>query len=278
MRLVTLFLLDALVLAAFASSPCRSAAETGDPEVVPRGETALPVAPVAIDIRPGLCPNHLRLESSLTLPVAVLGTMDFDVANIDPGSVRLGREGTGECAPSAWGYADVGMTVIGSAPDCNNPRGDGLDDLVLEFPIADLVKTLELADEAGQTLRLHLRGKIVTGQAIEGADEVVLLGGSSGEVDRRPQVGFVGDVLYGSQAGEVKFAYYTDTSDRVVLAVYDCLGRVVKKLADADMAQGIYRVTWAGVAEDGQAVPDGVYFAIVRSNSASSTRKFTLKR
>jgi len=238
-----------------------------------------PPQAVVIDIRPGLCPNHLKLESALAIPVAVLGTMQFDVMNIDPGTIRLSRDGAeGECAPTKWDYADVGSPVIGSAPDCNDPRGDGLDDLVMQFPIRDLISTLGLADLSGEAVPLVLRGKIVTGKGIEGSDLVIVMSGSSGDADRRNLIGFVGEVLPGSGAGEVKFAYYTDTTDRITFAVYDPSGKIVKTLVDTDMAPGIYRATWAGIGEDGQAVPDGIYFARINNSSAGSTRKITLQR
>ena len=66
----------AIVLCAACVIPVASA--SGEPE----GETI--AVSVYVDIRPGLCPNHLRLESTLTIPVAILGTMDFEVVQIHP--------------------------------------------------------------------------------------------------------------------------------------------------------------------------------------------------
>ncbi|MHC4725285.1 MAG: hypothetical protein ACYS9V_13755 [Planctomycetota bacterium] len=45
--------------------------------------------PVSIDIKPGSCPNPLNINSKGVLPVAILGTGDFDVQEIDPASIRL---------------------------------------------------------------------------------------------------------------------------------------------------------------------------------------------
>lgn len=261
-----------------APDPDRAAVEGPDSSKGGQPHAQVPEA-VVVDIRPGLCPNHLKVESAQTIPVAVLGTMQFDVTNIDPATIRLSRDGAaGECVPARWDYADVGSPVIGSAPDCNDPHGDGLDDLVMQFPIRDLVSTLGLAGLLGEAVPLVLRGKIVTGQGIEGTDQVIVMSASSADADQRNQIGFVGEVLPGSEAGEVTFAYYTDTSDRIVFAVYDPLGKVVKTLVDTDMAPGIYRVAWAGIAEDGQGVPDGIYFARIRNSSTGSTRKFMLQR
>ena len=44
---------------------------------------------VAFDIKPGSCPNPLDTASRRVLPVAVLGTADFDVSLIEVDSPRL---------------------------------------------------------------------------------------------------------------------------------------------------------------------------------------------
>lgn len=51
------------------------------------------VLTISLDIKPGNCPNVLDGRSVGELPVAILGTEDFDVTSIDPVSIRLGREG-----------------------------------------------------------------------------------------------------------------------------------------------------------------------------------------
>lgn len=56
-----------------------SARITGDPIVV---------CPVPIDIKPQSCPNPINVKSRGVLPVAILGTAEFDVTTIDPASIR----------------------------------------------------------------------------------------------------------------------------------------------------------------------------------------------
>jgi hypothetical protein len=46
-------------------------------------------ATVDVDIKPGSCPNPLNVKSKGVLPVAILGTEDFDVGMIDPTSIML---------------------------------------------------------------------------------------------------------------------------------------------------------------------------------------------
>ena len=48
-----------------------------------------PALQVIVDIKPGSCPNPLNVKSSGVLPVAILGTADFDVTTIDATSIRL---------------------------------------------------------------------------------------------------------------------------------------------------------------------------------------------
>ncbi|HVP57916.1 MAG TPA: hypothetical protein VMU02_07435 [bacterium] len=233
------------------------------------GATLPPIA-VVVDVRPGLCPNHLRLESLLTIPVAVLGTMDFDVTNIDPTTVRLSRDGlTGDCAPLDWAYADIGTPVIGSSPECNDPRGDGLDDLCLVFSIPDLGVALGLGHLSGETVPLTLSGKLVTGQPIQGIDYAVLISGPWGNGRPTDEVG-----LLPTQEG--KLAYYTNTTDHITLAIYDERGRPMATLVDADRSPGIYQAVWPSAGPDGHTTPPGTYFARITNSVTGTTNKLTL--
>ena len=57
---------------------------------------------VAIDIRPTSCPNPFMVGSKGVIPLAILGTADFDVTQIDPASVRLAG-----IEPLRWANEDV---------------------------------------------------------------------------------------------------------------------------------------------------------------------------
>jgi len=65
-------------------------------EYLPDGEIVVVtrIAPyssltVAVDVKPGSCPNPLNLKSRGILPVAILGSEDFDIDTIDIASIRL---------------------------------------------------------------------------------------------------------------------------------------------------------------------------------------------
>jgi len=135
--------------------------------------------PVAVDIKPGSCPNLLNLKSQGVLPVAILGSEDFDVSMIDTFSIRLE-----DVAAIRGSYEDVAAAVVdGSECECNAGGPDGYIDLTLKFRTQEIVEELimnrpdELAK--GQTLALTLIGELFDGTGIEGTDCVKLVGNVS---------------------------------------------------------------------------------------------------
>ncbi len=51
------------------------------------------VVPVEIDIKPGSDPNSINPKSKGVIPVAILGTVDFEVADVDVSTVVFGPDG-----------------------------------------------------------------------------------------------------------------------------------------------------------------------------------------
>ena len=116
---------------------------------------------VYVDIRPGTCPNPVNTRSKGVLPVAVLGTETFDVNRIDPGTIRLSREGVdGEVVPTRSGYEDVATLFEGDLCGCHKLKGDGNTDLALKFDIQELVRALRLKEVAGVTVTLTVTGNL----------------------------------------------------------------------------------------------------------------------
>jgi hypothetical protein len=130
---------------------------------------------VATDIKPQSCPNPLNLKSRGVLPVAVLGSEDFDVYNIDVASIRLA-----DVAPIRSSFDDVATPVTdGNECECNTEGPDGYTDLTLKFKTQEIVEKLintsnELVDR--QTLSLTLTGALSDDTLIEGTDCVLLVG------------------------------------------------------------------------------------------------------
>lgn len=138
-----------------------------------------PEVEVSVDIKPGSCPNPINVKSRGLLPVAVLGSEDFDVATIDPSTIRLTRESV-DCSvePIRWSYEDVATPFEGEPCDCHDLNGDGYMDLTLKFDTEELVNCLALEEVAGQTIPLTLTGNLKEeegGTPITGEDFVRIL-------------------------------------------------------------------------------------------------------
>lgn len=135
---------------------------------------------VYVDIKPGSCPNPLNMKSGGLLPVAILGTEDFDVTAIDPSSVKLSRDPVSCFAePIRWSYEDVATPFDGESCDCHDYDGDGYLDLTLKFDTQELVSCLALESlVAGEPVPLTLTGNLMEEHGntpIEGQDCILIL-------------------------------------------------------------------------------------------------------
>lgn len=130
-----------------------------------------PALAVSVDIKPGSCPNPLNVKSSGVLPVAILGTADYDVTTIDPTSIRLAG-----VEPLRSGYEDVATPVL-DANDCNctTEGPDGYLDLTLKFETAEIVDAIGEVND-GDVLTLELTGVLFGERPIEGADCILIRG------------------------------------------------------------------------------------------------------
>jgi hypothetical protein len=136
------------------------------------------IIPVYVDIKPGSCPNPLNVKSKGVLPVAVLGTEDFDVTTIDPATIELTLEDVEEgVSPLRWNYEDVATPFEGELCDCHELEGDGYMDLTLKFDTQELVEELELCDDFddGEEVHLIITGKLYDGKEIKGEDCIRVL-------------------------------------------------------------------------------------------------------
>jgi len=137
-----------------------------------------------LDIKAGSCPNPLNLKSRGKLPVALLGTEEFDVSTIDPASITLARaDGTGGHVVPFDGppgpnvtIEDVGTPFDGELCDCHEVEGDGIDDLSIKFSRPEVVAALELATfEPGATVELVVSGQLQDGTAFSASDCILIV-------------------------------------------------------------------------------------------------------
>jgi parallel beta-helix repeat protein len=148
--------------------------ECGDPPVVDMGAYEFQPEEVALDIKPGSCPNSFNRDSNGVLPVALAGTPGFDVTEVDIGSIRLSRaDGVGgavaphEGPPGPYSvFEDVATPFAGETCECIEAEGDGIMDLSLKFLSNDVVGMLDLNGlPDGDLVEL-----VVSGQLLDGTD------------------------------------------------------------------------------------------------------------
>ncbi len=139
---------------------------------------------VFVDIKPGSCPNSFNPDSNGVLPIAILGTANFDASMIDVGSVLLSRaDGVGgQVAPHEGPpgpqstFEDVATPFEGETCDCHDLGGDGIVDLSLKFKTDDVVDVLELDElPAGALVELVVSGSLLDGTPISGSDCIRLV-------------------------------------------------------------------------------------------------------
>ena len=125
-----------------------------------------------LDIKPGSCPNPLNRKSRGVLPVAVLGTEEFDVSAIDSTTLLLTRDGVeGGVVPVRVNIEDVGTPFEGELCDCHDLSADGFTDLTLRFSTQDLVDALALGSAlGGEFVQLTITGSLDTGEQFEASD------------------------------------------------------------------------------------------------------------
>jgi hypothetical protein len=127
---------------------------------------------IEVDIKPTSCPNPLNVNSRGVLPVAILGTAEFDVTMVDVATLSLVGIG-----PIRSGYEDVATPLIDSC-DCTTDGPDGLLDLTLKFNAQEIIAALgDLYD--GDELELQLTGQFLDGTNFFGFDCVIVVGNSN---------------------------------------------------------------------------------------------------
>jgi len=128
------------------------------------------VVEVAVDIKPQSCPNPINTKSKGVIPVAILGTDDIDVNDIDITSLQLVG-----VSPLRSNIEDVATPVTDRQDvcDCTTDGSDGFDDLTLKFDTQDVVAELGAVND-GDEIPLTLTGNFNDGTAIEGVDCIII--------------------------------------------------------------------------------------------------------
>ena len=129
---------------------------------------------VPLDIKPTSCPNPLNTRSGGVLPVAIMGSVDFDVTTIDPESILL--EGV---EPKRYATEDVGspyFPLIGKeeAYDCSQEGPDGLMDMTMKFNKKSIIEAIGPVSR-GDVITLQLTALTYDGIKVNGEDVMIIV-------------------------------------------------------------------------------------------------------
>jgi len=111
---------------------------------------------VGVDIKPGSYPNAINLRSKGSVPVALLGSAEFDISSVDLATVKFGK----------MHEMDSGAPALRSA--LQDVNGDGFMDRVFHFKIKET--GLELSDTEA-----CLHGMTLGGEHFCGHDSVKII-------------------------------------------------------------------------------------------------------
>ncbi|MFC1799582.1 FlgD immunoglobulin-like domain containing protein [Candidatus Eisenbacteria bacterium] len=222
-----------------------------------------PVIEIAVDldIKPTSCPNPLNTKSNGVLPIAILGTDDFDVSTIDPATVTL------EGVPALrWAYEDVATPFGGDLCDCHELGPDGYMDMTFKFETQAIVTALGAVTD-GEYRPLTLLGLTLDGVPIRGEDCVWIKHKVKDPVS--PPVISVGSFTGEATTIQLSLAEATEVS----IVVYDVRGKRVQTVVDGTLPSGYHKIPWNGTDEVGRPVSNGVYFCRVKAGSVEQTVK-----
>lgn len=124
-----------------------------------------------LDIKPGACPNPINLKgkrhsNKAVIPMAILGTEEFDVMDIDITSLQLLS-----IAPVRTSYEDV-STPVESADNCacTDEGPGGYTDLTVKFYRNDIIERIPIDFSGSMYIPVTLTGMLKDGTAFEATD------------------------------------------------------------------------------------------------------------
>ena len=240
-------------------------------EIIAAGPCPPSVTAVAVDIKPETCPNSFNVKKKGTISVAILGTDDFDVQNIDPASLKL--EGI---SPLRWSIEDVATPVSeGGECACTTDGPDGFNDLNVIFDAQELVAALGQVND-GDELVLTITGNLTDDTPIEGSDCVVILAKNlkkdlAGNLNNVPEeYALLGNYPNPFNPSTI-IRYELPKQSYVNLRLYDVLGREVAVLVNEQKPAGRYEIKF-----DAKNLPSGIYLFRIEAGDFVKTRKMLL--
>jgi hypothetical protein len=117
-------------------------------------QTITIVLEVEIDIKPNSDPNSVNQKSKGRLPVAIFGSPEFDVTQIDTTTVD-------------FDIFEVNGSTIATKCNIEDVNGDGIDDMICFFKIEDIEHKCTAEFVVGQ-----IQGELLDGTPFRGFDDV----------------------------------------------------------------------------------------------------------
>jgi hypothetical protein len=243
--------------------------EPGDPQIISDELSWVKITiigPIAVDIKPGSCPNPINTKSKGVLPVAILGTETFDVKRIDPASVELVG-----VKPLRSSFEDVSTPYepfIGKqgANDCNENGPDGFTDLTLKFSTQGIISALGPVND-GDELTLELNALLEDGTPVTGEDVVIILHkGSGGQQGQDPDIipACIRTKLKAAAKLSHSYMYYWMKEIQNQKGKYDkeaCFDKAGNKFADS-WGKADDKATTDCSAETMESIRDRIYYGL----------------
>jgi hypothetical protein len=158
----------------FSSSTTLGVGAKGPFEIICGGPIQSPVPSPTVDVKPTAFPNLIRSGSNGVVPVAIVGTAELDVAQIDVATVRLSplEDEAIQVAPYLGAGPSSGVTQIESSTA-----------LVVNFRTVDLAAPLKIDTAApGTSVEVMITGQTLDGTEFRVVDSLKVNGTASEEV------------------------------------------------------------------------------------------------
>lgn len=260
----------------------------------------VPAVTVQLDVKPGQCPNTLRINVSdetdavinagdtpeasplaediafkgglggrlCVVPVALVGTPALDVLSVKRSSLLLNG-----VSPALIVRLDVATPLPdGSAPcDCHRRLWDGKKDLLMFFDKKKLVTSLGPVSE-GEVRELTLTGQLEDGTPIEGFDcvEIHVLGGNSAKA------AWIDDPTPNPFNPSTSFSLNFSEQANYTLRIVNVTGQTVRTYGGHSDGTQVH-VKWDGTNEAGRPVASGTYFMnLVANGEQTDSKQMTL--
>jgi len=234
---------------------------------------ALDVMEAIVDIKPGSCPNPLNVGKKGVIPLAILGTEDFDVFDIDPTTVLL--QGVPPI-PRFHMPEDVAAPVPDTQDecDCDTLGPDGFADRVFHFDAQQIVEALgEIND--GDEISLTLTGQLMDGTEFTGSDCIIVLKPRPWippKPDKpMPQLFQLTQNYPNPFNAQTTIQYSLTEQSAVSIDIFDILGRRIETLSEGIRPAGAHHATW-----DATNQPSGTYFYKINTAGVTEIKKMTL--